>query len=240
MQGDGVGRWIPVELAMPWLPSCEQECMHDAPAPHFSDAGHVCVGVVTTPSPCSFPPFLLLFPLSAPPHLCSTRHLVLLPPSCLPFSPITFPFWKTVLVRSYLITLPCPPFLTKFLLFFAATPHAPASLPWGLLGWCHTNPAPSRVATTFSPAAPLVPSPGARSTTIVFSVHSFLQLHGCLLCTPTPARLSSPLSPSSQPISRAWPFPLVQRAKRGGTCFQQDFLLPSALGRGLLSRGSFV
>lgn len=35
---------------------------------------------------------------------------------------------ETVLVRSYLITLPCPPFLTKFLLFFAATPRAPSSL----------------------------------------------------------------------------------------------------------------
>lgn len=135
---------------------------------------------------------------------------------------------------------PCPPFLTKFLLFFAASPPAPASLPWGLPGWCHINPAPPRVAATFSPAAPPVPSPGARSTTTAFSVPSFLQLHGCSLCTPTPARLGSPLSPSSQPISRAWPSPLVQRAKEGGSCFQQGFLLPSALGRGRLSRGSFV
>lgn len=34
------GRWIPTEVAVPWLP-WEQECVSDAPAPPFS--AHVCV-----------------------------------------------------------------------------------------------------------------------------------------------------------------------------------------------------
>lgn len=156
------------------------------------------------------------------------------------FHPLVSPFHSLPLPseRQSLSGLNNPPMssLTKFLLFFAATPHAPPSLLWALLGSCHVNPAPHRVATTSFPAVPLVPSPGARSTTIISSVHSFLQPHGCLLCTPTPARLSS-LLPA---LSRAWPFPLVQRAKKGGTCFQQDFLLPHSPGRGQHSRGSFV
>ena len=58
---------------------------------------------------------------------------------------------------------------------------------------------PPRVATTFSHAAPLVPSPGSRSTTIVLSKRSFLHLRGCLLCMPAPARLSCLLPPPPSP-----------------------------------------
>lgn len=62
---------------------------------------------------------------------------------------------------------------------------------------------------------------------------SSLQLDGCLLCTPTPARFSSPLLPSSQPISKASPFLLVQRAKKERHFLPNRFPAPACSGLGL-------
>lgn len=77
-------------------------------------------------------------------------------------SPISsrYLFPSEALIRSYSITLPFPPFPTRFLLNFAAALCTAASLPCVLLGWCHTSPAPpgppppfSRLLLSFLPLA---------------------------------------------------------------------------------------
>lgn len=76
-------------------------------------------------------------------------------------------------------------------------PCAPTSLPLTVLGWCHISSVSPRAAITFSPADPLLPSPDTGSPALLSLQHSFMQLHGCLLHLPTPARLLFPLPPSS-------------------------------------------
>lgn len=61
--GGQAGRWIPTEVAVPWL-LWEQECVSGAPAPLFS--AHVCVGAGTMPFLRHLPAFL---------HLCHTSLL---------------------------------------------------------------------------------------------------------------------------------------------------------------------
>lgn len=182
-----------------------------------------------------------LFSIPPSSHLCSPGTSIL-------SSPLSsrYLFASEALVGSPWITLPPLPWPSSLSLL-QPPPRAAASLPWVLLGWCHVDPAPPRVASSFSQASPLVHSPAACSAAVIVPVLQAL-ISPPHLCNSTAACSARPRQPGLAPRSYPPPSPSPRlrlffwcsEPRRRGIFFQNDFLLLHAPGWGWLSRGNVV
>lgn len=187
-----------------------------------SDAQHQ-LPLGPEPCACMFP-----LPLSIRSHLCSpgtwSPSILLSPISSRCLLP------SEALIRSYSITLPFPPFPTRFLVHplhrSLSALCSPRMVP-------HHPCSPRTTSSTFQ-APPLTPSPGTCSTAVILSVQQAL-ISPPHLCDVTAALSARPRQPGLAPCSHS-PFRLFLflwcRAQNGRQFLPKRLPAPLCSGQG--------